>query len=285
MKNLHCISCGSEIEVGAKFCTNCGANTGEPQAGFSQQSSQIIKQINTKIELKNNQTSIVRKLWYAAGFFLLILIIAFMDLDSIPIHPAIAFISFFLLLSSVTIAFMFKKREEKLQKLISGRMLLAEWTLTKEQKKQYANFLFKNEIDKNQIILFSIGFIAIIVFGLFILFIDEGKLAMFFILLGLLAFLTLFAFGAPFYYKIKNSKGDGIILIGSKYAYINGYFHNWDFPLSGLKKIDIIEEPFYGILLNYYYTDRTLKHSEELIIPLNDEIDIRLLVQKLKELN
>ena len=135
------------------------------------------------------------------------------------------------------------------------------------------------------IILFSISFIAIIVFGLFILFIDEGKLAMLGVLAGLIVFLTLFAFGMPYYYRYKNNKGDGHILIGAKYAYINGYFHNWDFPLSGLSKIKIINEPFYGIHLTYYYTDRTLNHSEELFIPANENINLNEIIQSLKSLN
>ncbi|RUA12376.1 MAG: hypothetical protein DSY82_01445, partial [Flavobacteriia bacterium] len=128
-------------------------------------------------------------------------------------------------------------------------------------------------------------FIAIIVFGIFILVIDEGKMAMFLILLGLIAFLAAFAFGMPFYYRFKNLRGDGKILLGAKYAYINGYFHNWDFPLSGLSKVKPIKDPFYGINLIYYYTDRTLKNSEELFIPANEDIDIKALVEQLKKAN
>jgi hypothetical protein len=80
-------------------------------------------------------------------------------------------------------------------------------------------------------------------------------------------------------------KGDGNILIGAKYAYINGYFHNWDFPLSGLSMVKAINEPFYGIYLSYYYTDRTLRHSEEIYIPSNKEVDLEKLIIKLNKLN
>ena len=111
------------------------------------------------------------------------------------------------------------------------------------------------------------------------------KLFMLAVLAGLISFLALFAYGMPFYYKISNKRGDGKILIGAKYAYINGYFHNWDFLLSGLSKVKAINKPFYGINLVYYYTDRTLQHSEELFIPVNEDIDIAGLITKLKELN
>ena len=84
---------------------------------------------------------------------------------------------------------------------------------------------------------------------------------------------------------MKNSKADGHILIGAKYAYINGFFHNWDFLLSGLSSVKIITEPFYGINLAYYYTDRTFTHSEELLIPANTETNLEDLVGVLKEMN
>lgn len=292
MKTIYCPNCGEKLNNNVKFCTNCG-NKIQISSEENLQKEKImtapsnphavIHKINKKITIENNQTSITKKLWYAAGFFLLIIFIALTEI--IEIHPAIFFLSFFFFISSVIIGFMFRSREKKLQALITGKNLVAEWTLTKEQKKSYVNYLFKHESGKNLIILFSIGSIAVVVFGLFILFIDEGKLAMFFVLIGLIVFLSLVAFGMPYYYKIKNTKGDGNILIGAKYAYINGYFHNWDFPLSGLKKIKIIKDPFYGINLVYYYTDRTLSHSEELFIPAPKDVDLKKLIVTLKELN
>jgi len=300
MKTNFCPNCGTQLEKDVKFCPNCGTKIKSERKQKPPEKSEKRKEtlkenqnlsnadlslLNKRIELNNNQSGIVKKAWYSAGFFLLVIIIAFMDLDSLPIHPAFFMLSIFFLIMSVIMAYMFRSREKKLQKLISGENLIAQWTLTPEQKKKYANFLFKYESGKNQIILFSISFIAIIVFGIFILVIDEGKMAMFLILLGLIAFLAAFAFGMPFYYRLKNLRGDGKILLGAKYAYINGYFHNWDFPLSGLSKVKPIKDPFYGINLIYYYTDRTLKNSEELFIPANEDIDIKTLADKLKKAN
>ena len=293
----YCINCGAKLPDNAKFCTNCGGKVVKEKIENAIQkknaandnnhkpdiSGKLINKINKKIDLKNNQTSIVRNSWYVAGFFALVIILAFSEI--IEIHPAIVMISIFFFVVSLIIGFMFRSRERKLQKLISGESLIAQWTLTTEQKKQYVKHLFNQEVGKNQIVLFSISFIAIIVFGLFILFIDEGKLAMLGVLVGLIVFLAIFAYGMPYYYRYKNNKGDGQILIGAKYAYINGYFHNWDFPLSGITKVKIIKEPFYGLKLVYYYTDRTLSHSEELVIPANQDIDLKELIRNLKSSN
>ncbi len=296
----YCTNCGEKLKEGVNFCTNCGekvvAKISKKEAPKSitkkTVSSQIstikkseIDKINRKITLQNNQTSIVKKSWYAAGFFLLIVIVAFMDFDVLPIHPAIVMLSVFFCISSLVIGYMFRSREEKLQSLISGESLLAGWTLNETQKKAYVNYLFDNEKSKNIAIFFSIALIAAVVFGIFILVIDEGKFAMFMVYIGLLVFLSFFAFGMPRYYKYQNSKNDGNILIGAKFAYINGYFHNWDFVLSGLSKVKIIDEPFYGIGLVYYYTDRTFRHSEALYIPANEGENLEGLVAVLKEKN
>lgn len=198
---------------------------------------------------------------------------------------ALSFISFFLFISSVVIMWMFRSRSEKLQTLVSGENLLAQWTLTPEQKENYINYFYEQEKEKNRAILFSISLISVIIFGIFILVIDEGKLAMFGVWIALMLFLSFFAFIMPIYYRNSNRKKDGRILIGAKYASINGYFHNWDFILSGLSRIKIIKEPFYGINLVYYYTDRTFRHSEEIFIPANKEIDLKALVASMRELN
>ena len=89
----------------------------------------------------------------------------------------------------------------------------------------------------------------------------------------------------PQYYKYQNLKNDGKVLIGAKFAYINGYFHNWDFVLSGLSKVKVMRQPFYGINLVYYYTDRTLNNSEELFIPANENENLDELVSILKMKN
>ena len=286
----YCTNCGEPIEEATKFCPNCGEKISVkkmPVAQETQSKSNTtptnLESINQKIALKNNQSGIVKKAWFSAGFFVLIVFLAFSEI--MEINPAVAMISIFLFFVSLIIGFMFRSREKKLQTLITGENLLAQWTLTTEQKKQYVNFLFKQEAGRNQIILFSIAFVAIIVWGIFIAVIDEGKVAMLLILVGLLAFLSAFAYGMPYYYRYKNSKGDGQVLIGAKYAYINGYFHNWDFPLSGLSKIKKISEPFYGLHIAYYYTDRTLKHSEALTIPVDASIALDKLILELKASN
>lgn len=43
-----------------------------------------------------------------------------------------------------------------------------------------------------------------------------------------------------------------------------------------------ISKPFYGLLLHYYYYDRTLRNEEILKIPANRNIDLNELIDKRK---
>ena len=244
-----------------------------------------IAEINRTISISNNQDPIMKRFLIAALFFGILAYLPFSGWEFFENAFALTMISLWLSLSSLVIAWMFRKRSKKLQKLISGENLLAEWRLTPKMKEKYIDYFFEQERGKNLAILIVISVIAAFVFGLFILFIDDGKLFMLGVLVALILFLSLFAFGMPYYYRHSNRKGDGVILIGAKYAYVNGYFHNWDFPLSGLSRIKVIEKPFYGIRLVYHYTDRTLRHSEELVIPANEDMELESLVHSLKRLN
>jgi len=244
-----------------------------------------IDKINQKLIIKNNQNSITKISLILAGVFALLMVIPFINWSPFRGFWALAMISLFLMMTSLITAWLFYQRSKRLQTLISGENLLFSWRLTSTQKERYIDYLFKEQIGKNIVILSSISIIIVVVFGIFILFIDDGKLAMLGVMVGLISFLALFAFGMPYYYRYSNYRGDGQVLLGSKYAYINGYFHNWDFPMSGLSKIKIIKSPFYGIDLRYYYVDRTLKHWEEILIPANEELDLHSLIQVMKNEN
>jgi uncharacterized Tic20 family protein len=276
------------------YCPYCGAKIASvKEAKIDQDKHKKKKEsavdewasINQRIKVKNNQQTTVNKLLIAAGIFAILTVLPFMEWSPVSRAWALAFISFFLCICSLVIAWMFRGRSKKLQSLITGENLLAEWTLSPEMKERYIHYFFHEERGKNFAVLTVISVMAVIIFGLFILFIDEGKLFMLGVLAALILFLSLFAFGMPYYYRYTNRKGDGKVLIGAKYAYVNGYFHNWDFPLSGLSKVKVMKKPFCGINLVYYYADRTLRHSEALFIPANEDMDLESLVESTKELN
>ena len=290
----YCTNCGKQLKKDAKFCTGCGEKVKvgtihkktEQIASKKQATAKVnlkpesLRDINRTI-IKNNQSRVVRYSKYVAGFFTLLILIASMDLEAFPIHPALLMISIFAVVSALVTGYMFRLREKKLQTLITGESVLASWKLDPAQKANYVKLLHERETSKNKGLFWVIAILMIVIFGIFILVMDEGKGFMFIMLISILAVIALFAFGMPGYYRRKNMKADGQVLIGERFAYINGFFHNWDFPLSGIKKVDIMDNPFYGLQIDYYYTDRTFVNNESLKIPAPKDVDLEKLIDLL----
>ena len=77
----------------------------------------------------------------------------------------------------------------------------------------------------------------IVIFGFFIIMMEaDSRIVMFYFLVGFLAILAFVAFFTPGFFKNKNLKGDGWVIIGEKYAYINGFFSQLGFSFFGNRK-------------------------------------------------
>lgn len=286
----YCSNCGQPVTSEEVFCKSCGIkisnnDTKSAEIDDTEKPSNSINfdSINKRISLKNNQFNLVKFFLLVAFISLIISILPFFNNNPLTGIWAIALFGMFVFLSAVIVAFIFKSRAKKLQTLITGENLVVSWTLNSKEKSTYVKCLFENEKAKNKGILWITTILIVVIFGIFILVIEEGKAAMFLAMIALIVFLGLFAFGMPIYYKNKNLNGDGNVLIGKKYAYINGFFHNWDFPLSGIKKVGVIHEPFYGLYIQYYYTDRTFANTEELNIPAPQSADLECVINELKD--
>ena len=293
-----CKNCGNEVLANDKFCPNCGIkqpeftsndkvvnevkeNTHEREGIV--ESNIDVQKINRKLKVKNSQQKTVVISLIVALIGGILIYLTFTEGNPLYQVYAVTLISIFMVLTGLIVAFIFGSRAKKMKTLISGESLIASWQLSHEEKLEYTNILYKNEKEKNKGILWITTVMIVVIFGIFILFIDEGKGEMFMAMIALIVLISAFAFGMPVLYRKKNLNGDGIILIGRKFAYVNGTFHNWDFPLSDIQKVKAIEKPFHGLYLQYYYYDRTLKNTEELRIPASSDIDLEHIVSLLEE--
>ncbi len=289
----HCPQCNQPVNPNDKFCQSCGydlRSSPKQKENFYQKNGSVKGKINTemlnranqKIQLKNSQMPIAKVAWLLAIMFGFIIILAITEI--VAFHPALIMISIFFMLVSIVIGFMFKGRAQKMQSLIDGDSLIAYWQMDKMDKKKYINHLFSAKMMKNTAIFIVTSVLIVIIFGLFVIFMSDGeeRLLMALTGLGIILFLSIFAFGFPYFYRWSNQRKDGHVLIGAKYAYVNGYFHNWDYPLSGIQEIKKINDPFDGVLLAYYYTDRTLKHSETIEIPTPSQVDVEALIKSVE---
>ncbi|RIJ48897.1 zinc ribbon domain-containing protein [Maribellus luteus] len=293
----YCTNCGTQLADNALFCLNCGIKQatktevkteGEPQkepgnAPFNQYPEDIdFRKINHRLKVKNSQRKPVTISLLIALISVVLVIMSFTE--GSPLHGiyAITLVGIFVAIAALITAVVFRSRAKKLDTLISGENVIASWSLSEEQKTAYVNTLFRTEQAKNKAILIITVVLIVLIFGAFIVFIEEGKAAMLVVMLVLIVIISAFALGMPRYYRSKNLRGDGVVLLGKKFAYINGFFHNWDFPLSGIQKVKMIDQPFHGLFIQYYYYDRTLKNTEELNIPAPAELDLKNIVALLK---
>jgi len=295
-----CTNCGQSIQPNAKFCPHCGMqlnnkattpNSDEDEnasvenqtktASIDETSGTQTKQEQLPIDLniKNKQNTIANRALLFGFVFLFFIYLTFSEGNPLSGLWAIGLIGIFGLVTSIVVYFIFKSRSRKMKSLVSGASVIASWQMSEELKNQYVNHLYEHESAKNKGIFFITSLLIVVIFGIFILVIDDGKGAMAAVMIGLIGLIALFAFGMPHFYRMKNAQADGKVLIGKKFAYINGFFHNWDFPLSGIKKSKIINEPFYGLYIQYYYTDRTFTNTEELHIPAPREVELNKVIQ------
>ena len=290
----YCTNCGTQLADDALFCLNCGIKQAgkteektekkEPEnTPFSQQLEDInFGKINHRLKVKNSQRKPVTISLLIALISVVLVIMSLSENSPLSGMYAITLVGIFVAIAALITAVVFRSRAKKLDTLISGENVIASWSLSEEQKTAYVNTLFRTEQAKNKAILIITTILIVLIFGAFIVFIEEGKAAMLVVMLALIVTISAFALGMPRYYRSKNLRGDGVVLLGKKFAYINGFFHNWDFPLSGIQKVKMIDQPFHGLFIQYYYYDRTLKNTEELNIPAPAELDLKNIVALLK---
>ena len=242
--------------------------------------------MNEPAKLKNSQKRISNVFWILMVVFDLLMVLPFCDGNPASGFWALALISIFLSLSSCVVAVIFLSRARKMDKLLAGEGLLARWELDDEALHVYVTNQKMESSEKNKAIMWLIAVFFGLITLLFLFFLDSDESAGFLLIMGSI---VLIVFGAsrffPWYYHHQNLKGDRQVLIGSKYAYINGYFHNWDFPLSGLRKIAASTKPFYGLHITYYYTDRTLKHTHDLKIPAPAGMNLLPVIERIRKGN
>ena len=236
--------------------------------------------------IKNKQRSTARTFNVLALLGVIMVIVPYLKGHPLSGAWALAFIAVFVTITSFVVGLIFSRRAKKMDSLQSGEKLLVHLEMTGEMRKQYAITLRDESRAKNKAVMWVVGVLFVVITLPFLFFLEKDETGGFVIMM---ASILCIVFAAskffPGYYYRKNLKGDGQILIGEKYAYFNGYFHNWDYPLSGLSKVKAIKEPFHGIFLAYYYTDLTWRHSYEIKFPLPESFDPKPIVERLRSSN
>lgn len=235
--------------------------------------------------IENKQKKNTRNSLITALFFAVLMVLPYYEGNPLSDLWGISFIALCSMITSLIMAIFYNKRSKKMKSLLDQTELLAGWDMDWKMKNRYVTELSREIYTRSKFLLWVIsGFFLF--FVVLFLFIVGDDWPVFLMIMGS-AYLVIFIAGiaAPPYYTSRNKHGDGHVLIGAKFVYINGYFHNWDFPLSGLTSLQAISEPFKGIELIYYYTVRRSVQTQELRIPTPDFIDSEKLIVQIQEGN
>ena len=236
--------------------------------------------------VKNRERSAAR---FFSGFGIISLLLAgasFSENNFLSGIWPVGFLGIFAGAASLVTVFILNKRAKKMDRLLSGEKLIAGWIMTDDERKAFSDNLKVTSRGKNKIIMTLVTIFFVVITIPFLFFLERDEAGGFLLIMGSIWLIVLlFSRFMPEYYHFRNLGGDGQILIGSQYAYINGYFHNWDFPLSGIRSLKQIKEPFRGIMLKYYYTDRTWTNEHALYIPVPDSINIEELISSIRKEN
>lgn len=235
---------------------------------------------------KNRQALIAKTIWGLAVVLVLPALLPFLDGNPLTGAWAIAFVAIFLLAGAILVGFMFLSRARKMHALLSSAELVAGWELDDAMLQAYVTLQREESMGKSRALVWVMGALFALVTLVFLFLVEREEIAGFSTIMGSV---FLVVFGAsrffPWYYARRNLNGDRQVLIGSRYVYINGYFHDWDYPLSGLDRIAVLQKPFPGLHLVYHYTDRTLRNTHTLKIPAPADLDLRRLVEQLRTAN
>lgn len=236
-------------------------------------------------KIENRQAKAVRNSLIVAVLSAVLMVLPFYEGNLLSDLWGISFIALCSLITCLVVALMYHKRSKKMKSLVDQSELLAGWDMDSEMKEIYVAEFRREIYSRSKMLLWVIsGFFLF--FTVLFLFIVKDDWPVFVGIMGSSYLVILIAgLSAPPYYTSRNRRGDGHVLIGAKYIYINGYFHNWDFPLSGLNSILSIEKPFRGIELIYFYTVRRNVQTQEIRIPVPDFVDREKLISQIRAEN
>ncbi|MDP3396141.1 MAG: hypothetical protein Q8S57_05700 [Methanoregula sp.] len=133
----------------------------------------------------------------AAVIFSLICIISYFTIDGMSGGYALAFISFFLAVSSVVVTLLFVHRALVMDGILTELKPLAHWIYPEEMAKKSVEREYRNYQERNRAMFIIIGGMLVLVSLFFMIFIGEGGLQTGIFLLAFTGFLFIVSRVAP----------------------------------------------------------------------------------------
>lgn len=229
----YCSYCGNPLKSGAKFCNYCGqkieaqAVDGAVAGPHSENSRQGLNLTEgNKFEMKNSQRRIMN-LWVFLLFVFVFLIFlpGIIGLDGFDGGFALGFVSFFMVIMSVIIIFIYRSRARQLDSILSGEGQIAVWFYQPDEWTRFVEGDFAEDKKVKKAIFYIISGVSVVVGILLTIRFQDILIAE--IILGLIAFVAVIAFVAPYFRLKKLRKSKAQALIADKGVIVGRMFHLW----------------------------------------------------------
>jgi len=178
---------------------------------------------------------------------LLILLPVLTGMDMMEAGYALQFAGLFLVLGGLVTAGIFGQRVARLNRILSGKDLLAHWIYDLAQVEKQAQ-QDRQETKRENLSLFLViaGFMlaCIILFTVYGYATGEGDNMPLFVALmvGVLLVVAVFAFAMPYVQYRRTMRSSHEAMIAANGLYINGTVHIWNALLANLDGVSLVED-------------------------------------------
>ena len=171
----------------------------------------------------------------AAIFFSLVCLISYSAFDGMSGGYALAFLSFFLAVSSIAVTLLFVHRARVMDEILTDPAPLVHWIYPKEMAKKSVDREYRDYQERNRAMFIVIGGMLVLVSLFFMIFMGEGGLQTGIVLLAFMVFLFIISRIAPIFER-RRAMGaphealiarTGIIYEGAVYPF-RSFLVSWD---------------------------------------------------------
>lgn len=198
---------------------------------------------------------------------------------------AISFIAFFIAISGIIAALVYMNRAKALDRLFKDENLLAHWSYTADEWRQYTETDYKADSKGKWSLFYVVAVISLAVGLIFLIFAGEGGVFVFFVMLGLIALIAFVAWFSARHAYNQNRKSVGEAFISREGVFLNRQFHTWKGLAANLDSVAIIEEKGQSLVAFTYSMPSRVGMEERTVrvpVPVGKEEEARKIAEMLK---
>ena len=204
----------------------------------------------------------------AAG---LIFLPGWVGMDGMKGGFALSFVSFFIAICAVVLAWFFRGRAAALERIFQGKDLLAHWTYTLAEWQGYTEAELDEQTQDNKSLWFLVGGICLLVGGLFWVFDHEAGGIVFLVMVAIILLLAVVAFGLPRLRYNRQQRGPGEAWIARGGIFFDGSlvrWNSWGANLEGVEWQAASGNVPICLKFELSYPNRTGRQYQALRIPI-----------------